>query len=59
MTLHSQILLKSKNSATNYTVAGKKLTKKEFAQLIEEAQSTPLKTLDDFEKKCEQLKSTK
>jgi len=53
MTLPSQILLKSKNSAGNYTIAGKKLSKKEFAQLIKEAQTTPLKTLDA--KKCGQL----
>lgn len=59
MTLPSQILLKSKNSAENYTIPGKKLSKKEFVQLIKEAQTTPLKTLDDLAKKCEQLKSIK
>lgn len=59
MTLPSQILLKSKNRAENYTIVGKKLSKKEFAQLIKDAQATPLKTLDDLAKKCEQLKSTK
>ncbi len=59
MTLPSQILLKSKNSAKNYTIPGKKLSKKEFSQLIKEAQTTPLKTLDDLAKKCEQLKSIK
>lgn len=57
MTLPSQIFQKSKdNSAKNYTIAGKKLSKNEFAQLIKDAQTTPLKTIDDLAKKCEQLK---
>ncbi len=44
MTLPSQIFQKSKdNSAKNYTIAGKKLSKNEFAQLIKDAQATPLK----------------
>lgn len=60
MTLPSQISQKSKdNSAKNYTIDGKKLSKSEFVQLIKEAQATPLKTLDDLARKCEQLKSTK
>jgi hypothetical protein len=60
MTLPSQILKKSKvANAKNYTVAGEKLSKNEFAELIKEARATPLKTLDDLSKKCEELKNTK